>query len=363
MENIAVITITRQGFDLARRLKEALPSVRLYVSQKYLEASSQEAIPFDGNLKNLLAEIYPKHDAFIFIMAAGIVVRMIAPYIQDKKVDPAVVVMDLKGKFAISLVSGHLGGANELTQMIAEKTGAVAVITTGTDTMGTIAPDMIAKEIGGELEDFGPLKYVSGALVDGERVAVANLTGVRVQSLEGELKKNIVRCRSIGEILAADCKAAILITHELIPEEAQAKLPVHVVIRPKVLSVGLGCNRETPSDEFEESVFSILKQAHLSEKSIKTLATAELKRDEEGLLKFADKHGLPIEFWNKEELESVQIPNPSETVSKFVGVRGVAEPAAILSANGGKLIVEKVKQGNLTMAVAFISTGSARREG
>jgi cobalt-precorrin 5A hydrolase len=355
MENIAVITITRQGFDLARKLMEVLPGVQLYVSQKYVEAPSGAIIPFDGNLKNLLAEVFQKHEGFIFIMATGIVVRTIAPYIQDKKVDPAIVVMDLKGKFAISLVSGHLGGANELAQLIAEKTGAIPVITTGTDTMGTIAPDMIAKEIGGEVEDFGPLKYVSGALVDGEKVAVANLTGVKAKSLEGDLKKNVIVCRSIGEILATNCKAAILITHELIPEEALEKLPVHVVIRPKVLSVGLGCNRGTTLEEFEEGIFSILGRYRLSEKSIKTLATAELKRDEEGLLKFADKHGLPIQFWSKEELETVQIPNPSETVSRFVGVRGVAEPAAILSARGGQLIVEKVKHGNLTMAVALIS--------
>jgi cobalt-precorrin 5A hydrolase len=356
MENIAIITITRQGFDLAKRLGEVLPGARLYVSQKYVENPTQGIIPFDGNMKNLLTEVFQKYEGFIFIMAAGIVVRIIAPYIQDKKYDPAIVVMDLKGKFAISLLSGHLGGANELANLIAEKTGAIPVITTGTDTMGTIAPDMIAKEIGGEMEDFGPLKYVSGALVDGERVAVANLSGVKAKSLEGELKKNVILCRSMGEILDVPCKAAILITHELLPEEVQKSLPVHVVIRPKVLAVGLGCNRGTALEEFEEGVFSILKQHHLSEKSVKTLATAELKRDEEGLLKFADKHGLPIRFWSKEELEAVQIPNPSETVSKFVGVRGVAEPSAILAANGGKLIVEKVKHGNLTMAVAFIST-------
>ena len=357
MENLAIITITRQGFDLAIRLMEVLPGVQLYVSQKYVESPIQGVIPFDGNMKNLVAEVFQKHEGFIFIMATGIVVRMIAPYIQDKKVDPAIVVMDLKGKFAISLVSGHLGGANELAQLVAEKTGAIPVITTGTDTMGTIAPDMIAKEIGGELEDFGPLKYVSGALVDGERVAVANLTGVRVKSLEGELKKNVILCRSIGEILAAHCKAAILITHELIPEEAQQRMPVHVVIRPKVLSVGLGCNRGTALEEFEEGVFSILGQHRLSQRCIQTLATAELKRDEEGLLKFADKYGWPIQFWSKEELKAVQIPNPSETVAKFVGVRGVAEPAAILSAKGGQLIVEKVKRGNLTLAVALMSVG------
>ncbi len=353
MENIAVITITRQGFDLAKRLMEVLPKAQVYVSQKYQESPIQRITPFDGNMKNLLAEVFPKYEGFIFIMAAGIVVRTIAPYLKDKKYDPAIVVMDLKGKFAISLISGHLGGANELANLIAEKTGAIPVITTGTDTMGTIAPDMIAKEIGGELEDFGPLKYVSGALVDGERVAVANLTGVKVKSLEAELKKNVILCRSIGEILTANCKAAILITHELLPEEAQKNLPVHAVIRPKVLAVGLGCNRGTALEEFEEGVFSILEEHRLSEKSLQTLATAELKRDEEGLLKFADKHGLPIRFWSKEELETVQIPNPSETVSKFVGVRGVAEPAAILSANGGKLLVEKVKRGNLTMAVAL----------
>lgn len=359
MENIAIITITRQGFDLARRLMEVLPKAHLYVTQKYVEGPIDRVVPFDGSVKNLVAEVFSKYEGFIFIMATGIVVRTIASYIQDKKYDPAIVVMDLKGRFAISLVSGHLGGANELAHLIGEKTGAVPVITTGTDTLGTIAPDMVAKEIGAELEDFGPLKYVSSALVDEQRVAVANLTGIKVKSLEGELKKNVILCRSVGEVLASDCKAAILITHELFPEEAQQNLPVHVVIRPKVLSVGLGCNRGTTLEEFEEGVFSILEKHRLSERCIRTLATADLKRDEEGLLKFADKYGYPIRFFSKEDLETVQIPNPSETVSKFVGIRGVAEPAAILAADGGRLIVEKVKLGNLTLAVAFVSDPGA----
>lgn len=353
MDNIAIVTITRQGLELARKLLAVLPAATLYVTQKHVEGQEGPYTPFDGSMKNLLARVISKHDGFIFIMATGIVVRTLAPYLQDKKTDPAVVVMDLKGRFAISLVSGHLGGANELTQWIAEKTGAIPVITTGTDSMGTIAPDMIAKEIGGDLEDFGPLKYVSGALVDGEKVGVANLTGLRIKSLEGKLKSNVVLCRSIGEVLAAGCKAAVLISHERLPAEAVSQLPVHVIVRPKVLCVGLGCNRGTAPEEFEEGVSSILEEKGLAEKSVKTLATAELKRDEEGLLSFAEKRGWPLAFFSKEALDGVEAPNPSETVEKFVGVKGVAEPAALLAAGGGRLLVSKVKRGNFTLAVAL----------
>src|SRR2546425_6472924 len=148
----------------------------LYVPAKYgLEPSARMRV-FPGQLAPLLAEIYAAYEGFVFLMATGIVVRMIADYIKDKRYDPAVVVMDITGRSAISLVSGHLGGANALTRRLAEITGATPVITTGTDVNETIAPDVIAMEIGGGGDGLEGVEKGSAALVDGDAHRGVGLT-------------------------------------------------------------------------------------------------------------------------------------------------------------------------------------------
>jgi len=352
MEKIAVVTVTRQGIELGRKVLDAFPDASLYFSTKYGEAKGEREIGFDGNMKNLLAEVYPRYEGFVFIMALGIVVRSIVDYIKDKKYDPAVVVMDIKGKFAISVLSGHLGGANALATGLAGLTGATAVITTGTDVNETVAPDLIAKEIGAAIEDFEKMKLIAAALVDGQKVGVLNLSGIAARSLAGELKKNVVLFETLAQLNTAGCNGAIIIDHRLYPE-GSVRVPEVLFLRPKALAVGIGCNSGTPAQEFE-GVFEILKEQGLSPLSIKTLASIEIKKNEPGLLTFAEKHGIPLTFFSKEEIDQVVPPHPSETVERLVGVKGVAEPAAVLAANGGELLVEKVKRGNLTVAAALI---------
>ncbi|HET6370647.1 MAG TPA: cobalt-precorrin 5A hydrolase [Nitrospiria bacterium] len=352
MEKIAVVTVTRQGIALGRKIIQSYPDGRLYFSTKYGQPEGEREAGFDGNMKNLLAEIYPRYDGFVFIMALGIVVRSIVDYVKDKKYDPAVVVMDIKGKFAISVLSGHLGGANALTARIAEITGGIPVVTTGTDVNETIAPDLIAKEIGAEIEDFEKMKLVAAALVDGQRVGVLNLSGIPVKSLSGTLKQNVVLCETLADLNRASCKAAIVIDHRIYPSVA-VSVPETLFLRPKALAVGVGCNSGTAAEEFE-AIFSLLEEEGLSPLSVKTLASIDLKKNEAGLLAFAQKHRLPIAFFTREEIDTVSAPNPSETVEKFIGVKGVAEPAAILVSGGGSLLVEKIKHGNFTMAVARV---------
>jgi cobalt-precorrin 5A hydrolase len=351
MEKIAAITVTRQGIEIGRKILAKHPSAHFYLSTKYGHPEGAREFGFDGIMKGLLAEIYSKYDGFVFIMATGIVVRMILDYVKDKKFDPAILVVDIKGKFVISLLSGHLGGANRLTQEVSGWIDAIPVITTGTDVNETIAPDLIAVEIGGEIDDFEKMKQVSALLVDGQRVGVLQLSGLPVKSLQSGLKENIVLCESIDALNQADCKGAIVITERLFPE-GEIRLSEVCYVRPKNLSVGIGCNRGTAADEFEE-LFELLKAHRLSFKSIKSLASIDLKKDEAGLLAFAERYKWPIRFFSKEEIEVLgTLPNPSETVERHVGVKGVAEPSALL-ASGGKLVVEKVKYGNLTIAVAI----------
>ena len=351
MEKIAAITVTRQGIEIGRRVLAKHPSAHLYLSTKYGRPEGAREFGFDGIMKGLLAEIYPKYDGFLFIMATGIVVRMILDYVKDKKHDPAILVIDIKGKFVISLLSGHLGGANRLANEVAGWIDAIPVITTGTDVNETIAPDLIAVEIGGEIDDFEKMKQVSALLVDGQKVGVLRLIDLPIKSLQSGLKENIILCESVDALNASLCKGAIVITEQLFPD-GEIHVPEVCFVRPKNLIVGIGCNRGTAAEEFE-AVFEILKVHRLSSKSIQSIAAIDLNKDEAGLLAFADRHKWPIRFFSKEEIEALGVPpNPSEEVARHIGVKGVAEPSALL-ASQGKLIVEKIKHGNITVAVAL----------
>jgi cobalt-precorrin 5A hydrolase len=350
--NLAVITVTKQGLLLGEKILAAESGAVLYVPAKYEVLETDRVKVFPGQIAPLLAEIYPRYEGFVFLMATGIVVRMIAEYIRDKRYDAAVVVMDITGKFAISLVSGHLGGANALARRLAEITGAIPVVTTGTDVNETIAPDVIAMEIGGEVDDFEAMKKVSAALVDGDKTGVVDLTGVDPPSLRGPLKPNVRRFDGLEALAAAPVMAGIVITNRLLDLAAVLPGKAAVILRPKNLVVGVGCNRGTSAEEITAAVRRVAADAGLAAKSVRCLATVEAKRDEVGLVEAAKHLGVPLELCPKEALNAVpDVPNPSEAPRRFVGVQGVAEPSALL-VSGGRLLVEKVKSGNVTVAIA-----------
>lgn len=347
---LAVITVTKQGIALGDRILAAEPEAVLYVPAKYDLEPGDRLRVFPGQLAPLLADIYGAFDGFVFLMATGIVVRMIAGHIKDKRHDPAVVVMDITGRFAISLVSGHLGGANALARRLAEITGATPVITTGTDVNETIAPDVIAMEIRGEVDDFEVMKKVSAALVDGDATGVVDLTGVDPPSLRGPLKGNVHVFPTLEALRGSPVVAGIVITNRLL-DLAALHRPV-VAVRPKNLVVGVGCNRGTAASEIVDAVECVLREHGWSAKSVKALATVDAKRDETGLVDAAARFGVPLLFCDKATLNAVpDVPNASDAPMRFVGVQGVAEPAALV-VSGGRLVVEKIKSGNVTVAVA-----------
>ena len=355
-EKIAIITITRPGLEKAAALLKGLDAT-LYVSERYAGEAPEGAVIFDGVVKNLLPGIFDSFDGIILVMALGIVVRTIAPLIVDKKKDPGIVVIDVTGRFAISLLSGHLGGANALAREAGDILGAIPVITTGTDVRDTIAPDMMAKEIGADLTPFDLLKRVSSAIVDGDRVLVINDEKIPFSQLSGTLKPNILHHREWPDPIP-QARAAILVSSSVDPRKDL--LPVHVTIHPRVLTIGLGCNRGTSAKEIISLVERTLEKASLSVLSIARFATIDLKKDEEGILETARFFNRPLEIFTREELSKTESPNPSEVVRSHVGTPGVSEPAALLairlhppfSTGRGELFIEKVKSENATLAVA-----------
>lgn len=346
---IAIIAITRDGARLGARLRDGLGSASLYVLQKYRGEAGKDSTPFTGELKELVRQLWPETDGFIFIMATGIVVRVIAPLIEAKEKDPAVVVMDDAGKFAISLLSGHLGGANELAVCCAFITGAREVITTATDVHGLPSFDMLAKDHGWEIDDLSRVKLLNSLLLDDEEIAVADATGLVRPWFHGR-----GRLHFFDTFVAAwrsDAKGILFVANSIIPPQLQSERLL--VLRPKNLVLGIGCNSGTEAEEIEGVVVATLKRLFLSLRSVRCIATAAAKREEPGLLAFAESHSLPLVCYESAELNKIPVPSPpSAHAMEAIGATGVAEPAALLASAGGRLILKKVKSGNVTLAIA-----------
>lgn len=341
----AIVTLTKGSVEFGLGLHERLTDSELYVPEKHMDMAGGKGIAF-AELKDVAEKAFSEYDGLVFVMATGIVVRVIAPFIKGKDVDPAVVVMDEAGRFAVSLLSGHLGGANELAKEVARHTGATPVITTATDVCNKPCVEDIARELDCVIENVAGIKKINSAFLHDEQVAI-NLPLGKREILAG--CGNFIFFDTLKGLLDSRLSARIAVTNRLAPDILENCL----VFRPKNLVIGVGCNRNTSAEEIEDVVGKVLKDAGLSKKSIRKLATIDVKDDEEGLLAYAKRSGSTIDFFSKEELGRVKLETPpSLHVIEAVGVGGVCEPAAMLSARASRLLVNKVKSGNVTVAVA-----------
>ncbi len=351
---IAIIAITRNGAQLGTRLRNGFGSAELFVLQKYAGQAGKGALPFTGELHDLVGRLWSSaetksYDGFVFIMATGIVVRLVAPHLEGKECDPAVVVMDDAGKFAISLLAGHLGGANELACRCAFLTGAREVITTATDANCLPSFDMLAKEQGWVIDDLARVKTLNALLLDGEEIAVVDPTE-RVRPYFHGMGKLSFHGNFV-EALESPARGYLFVTNRRLPPQVQPERLL--VLRPQNLVLGVGCNSGTAADEIEDVVCAHLKRLFLSLKSVRCVATAVAKRAEAGLLAFAEKWGIPLTFFESDQLNAVAVPSPpSGHALAAIGAIGVAEPAALLASGGGTLLLKKVKSGNVTLAIA-----------
>lgn len=345
---IAIIAITRNGARLAARLRDGLGNADIHLLKRYAGQSGKGAITFDEDLGGVLARLWPDYRGFICIMAAGIVVRLIAPLLQSKETDPGVVVVDDAGRFAISLLSGHLGGGNLLAERSASLIGARAVITTATDSNELPSFDMIAQAEGWEIDDLSRIKVMNACLLDGEEIALVDATDRVRFHLQGKGAFSVHP--TLVSALRSSAKGIVLVSSRVVPPQFQTDRIL--VLRPKTLFLGIGCNRGTTAEEIREVVAGNLKRQFLSMKSVAAVATVDAKSGEAGLLAFAEGIGVPVRFFAAEELNDVTVPSPpSEHALKAVGAAGVAEPAALLASDGGTLVLAKVKNGNVTLAI------------
>ncbi len=341
----AILYITGNGLNLAQRLKELYPDARL------LKFKPETVSELWDDCRNL-----------IFIMAAGIVVRTIASLIKDKKTDPAVVGLDEKGKFAISLLSGHSGGANKVAKEIANFLGGEAVITTASDVNNMTPVDLWAEENDLVIENRELFPHVVARFINNG--ALRLFTEIEIEIPDDFLRVAEPR---FGDVLITNKKDVYLDRSPCTYVEAEESIRAcrvkdQVYLRPRNLVIGIGCNRGTLRDEIEEAVKGTLDEHNLSLSSIESVATIDKKADEPGLIAFAEKYELKINTFTPEELNSVAGVPKSEAALRATGAIGVAAPAALLSSGADKLIIPKQKRGNVTVAVAELNAEKKEQE-
>ena len=355
MKPLAAVAVTRGGATLARRIRGA----DLFLNGRFILRGEKNARAIGADIASVVGEIFERYKAVVFVMAAGAVVRLIAPHLKNKTTDPAVVVLDEGGRFAVSLVSGHIGGANELARKIASATGATAVITTASDVIGAPAVDTIAGRLGCAIEGMDAAKRVTADIVNGDAVGIYYYRGVAEFAKRfAALPANVAIYKSVSALARAKPGAAILITPKVLSARTTASLPDAAVLRPKVLVAGIGCRKGAEASEIDKLFLDSLAEAGLSPLSVRNLATITEKRGEPGIKRFAKAHGLKVEYISAERLLAAPTPSgKSGKAFETMGVHGVCEPAALLSAGAGTLLVPKKKSRHATIALAEAASG------
>jgi cobalt-precorrin 5A hydrolase len=348
---VVIICITKNGINISKRIKEKIPSASIYAQSKHKD-SSDGIIWFEKNTKNMIEEVFKEYDSIICIFSLGAVIRLISNLLVDKKTDPAVIVIDDKANFVISALSGHLGGANALSKSIADILNSTAVITTAADVNETIAVDLLGTNFEWRIENFENVTKVSAHMVNEEKIGVYQDTG-ETKWWDKELPKNVTIIQNIDELKSDNFKAGLIISDKIITDPLVIRKSV--IYRPKSLVVGLGFHWDTAEKDIEDGIMKVLTENGLSFLSIRNLSTISRGKSSTSLRSFSDKLGIPLDFFDKEKLNKVMVPNPSDVVKKYEGTSSVSEASSILS-SGGELIVTKQKfPPNLTVAICRIN--------
>jgi len=347
MEKVSVLAITKNGISIGAKLKEIFPNWNVYAPSKF--SNDKEIIWYSEPTSEKIIELFKNNKALICLFSLGAVIRLIAPHLKDKKNDPAVIVIDDKTNFVISVLSGHLGGANELTQTIAEKLNAIPVITTAADVNKTIAVDLLGRDLGWKIDDDSTVTKISAYMVNEEKIGVYQDAG-KINWFK-ELPKNVKIYERLGDLKESNSKGHLIISDKIMNDDF---LNDSVIYRPPSLVIGIGLHWETSKEKIKNGIDICLTKFNLSSKSIAKLVSIKKPSDVQGLIDIGKEMGVPVEYVDKEELSHVSVPNPSKTVKAFEGTSSVSEAAAI-KVSGGKLIVEKQKfPPDLTIAIARI---------
>lgn len=354
--HIAIICPSPKGKDIALKLQKQL-GAKLYIKEKSENLN-------DFNLNIITEKAMRVSKGVIFISSTGIAVRAIAPFLEGKEKDPGVVAVDLSGKYAINILSGHLGGGNDLTVKVAEILGVQPIITTATDNLGIIAPDVLAQNNNLIIEDLKKAKYIASLLVEAKTV------GVKDDYKELQITKGYEEIKELQEdsiwithnlkfIVASkeefDRNEGIL--DNLANDEVQVKeLNYSKILRliKKDLVLGIGCRRNTSYERLYDFITSSLIKYNLDIRAVAAIVSVEVKKDEEGIIKLAERINCPFKTFTKEEIKTVEDKyEKSEFVFKTLGITGVCEPSVDLA--GAEVIISKVKKDGMTLAIGILN--------
>jgi len=351
MEKVAVLAITKNGVEMGLSLKKSFPDWQIFTPSKFSDGNDMIKW-YDESTSTKIVDLFKSNNALICLFSLGAVIRLIAPHIKDKKTDPAVIVIDDKAQFVISVLSGHLGGANELSNEIAEKIGSTPVITTAADVNKTIAVDLIGREFGWKIDDDSSVTKVSAYMVNKEKIGVFQNAGEK-NWWKKELPENVSMYNDFDDLSNSNSKGFLIIS-DRVKDAAILHRQDHVIYRPQTLVVGVGLHWDTPKETIKNGLESCLQKFKLSSKSIARFVSIKKEKDVVGLIELGKEMNIPIEYIDREELATINTPNPSKTVQSFEGTPSVSEAAAIKSSEG-ILVVEKQKfPPNLTIAIARI---------
>lgn len=308
-----------------------------------------------ADLRAWTALAWEASDALLFVGAAGIAVRAIAPHVASKATDSAVVVIDEAGRFAVPLLSGHLGGANELAQTVARAAGAIPVITTATDVRGVWAVDTWARCAGLAVSNPEAIKRVSARLLSGGRVALYSDIPISGQPPEGvDIASDRARADIVVSPFAGANAGASVRAAETTGVRAQAPAPEPLRLVVPCIVAGIGCRRGACAEAIGEAFLLACGQAGISPSAVREAATIDVKAHEEGLLAFCRARNIPLATYSAEELSQVEgSVSPSDFVRATVGVDNVCERTAL--ADGGKLIFPKLAHGGVTVAFSKVT--------
>ena len=374
----ALVAITRRGAAHAARLAQRWPEAQLFVLEPWVAEAGPGAQLLKSPLRDHVPGLLAGHAPVCFFCALGAVVRLIAPHLRSKRTDPAVLAVDEMARFVIPVISGHLGGANAYALQVAGMLRAQPVITTASDSAGTLAVDLLGRELDWRIE-AGPVALTRAAakVVNGRPVAIVQECGDRGwRDAFPSLPDNLALLDDIGQADPARHEALLWITHAPDTTAIARRWPEALVVyRPPrgqaaPLAVGLGCDRGTPLATVEAALEQALAGHHLDSGQIRVLATIDKKGDEAAILALMERLKLPLILFSAARLDGVAVPNPSATVRRHVGTGSVAEAAALLAAGAESavdhLLVEKVRHRgadgkNATVAIAIVITGADGR--
>jgi cobalt-precorrin 5A hydrolase len=368
MKQLAIFALTkkgaRQGITIAQHLLEYklviyLPSELInYLAKEKLDWQSNQLNyqAIHGRMKDELSRQFEKYDAFLMIMAMGIVVRIIAPLLKDKRTDPAVLCIDELGRHVISVAAGHLGGANELTNLLARRIKANPVITTATDINKTVSFDLLAKKYNLGIKPFHHLKYFNGAMVNGEKVCVyTNLAlpeRLTTEFLDAQIPVLPLESLNDAGIPVANHFSCILAEEDQVQITEDKK---RLLLYPKNLIIGVGCRRGTEPEFIINAIQEGVAILHKNPGAIKKIVSVDIKQDEPGILSAARYFGAKTEFFPASRLKEVIAAGDfarSQFVNKSIGVEGVCEPAAMLGGVNPKLLLKKRIFPKVAIAIA-----------